>query len=64
MKSNSPLSYAIAALVGGSSSNLASAAAAADPNADSEGIQEIVVTAQRRTENMQEVPITIQALTA
>src|SRR3984957_9772118 len=64
MKSNSPLSYAIAALVGGSASNLASATAAADANADSEGIQEIVVTAQRRTENMQEVPITIQALTA
>ena len=64
MKSNSPLSYAIAAILGGSSSNLASATAAADANADSEGIQEIVVTAQRRTENMQEVPITIQALTA
>ena len=44
--------------------DLAYAAAAADTNADSEGIPEIVVTAQRRTENMQEVPITIQALTA
>jgi len=64
MKSNSPLSYAIAAILGGASSDLASAAAAADTNADSEGIPEIVVTAQRRTENMQEVPITIQALTA
>jgi outer membrane receptor protein involved in Fe transport len=31
---------------------------------DSEGIQEIVVTAQRRAENMQDVPITMQALTA
>ena len=64
MKSNSPLSYAIAAILGGASADLASAAAAADTNADSEGIPEIVVTAQRRTENMQEVPITIQALTA
>src|SRR5580658_744146 len=64
MKSNSPLSYAIAAILGGASSDLASAAAAADTNADSEGIPEIVVTAQRRSENMQEVPITIQALTA
>jgi hypothetical protein len=27
-------------------------------------IQEITVTAQRRTENIQDVPITIQALTA
>ena len=64
MKSNSPLSYAIAAILSGASSDLAYAAAAADTNADSEGIPEIVVTAQRRTENMQEVPITIQALTA
>src|SRR5580658_1853954 len=64
MKSNSPLSYAIAAILGGASSDLASAAAAADTNTDSQGIPEIVVTAQRRTENMQNVPITIQALTA
>ena len=31
---------------------------------DSAGISEIVVTAQRRAENMQDVPITMQALTA
>jgi iron complex outermembrane recepter protein len=65
MNSNSPLSYAIAAIVSGASAGLGPAASAAsDADASSEAIQEIVVTAQRRTENMQDVPITIQALTA
>jgi outer membrane receptor for ferrienterochelin and colicin len=35
--------------------------AAADSGSDA--IQELTVTAQRRTENMQDVPITIQAMT-
>ena len=39
-------------------------AATATDTSDSEGIQEITVTAQRRTENAQNVPITLQALTA
>jgi outer membrane receptor protein involved in Fe transport len=63
MNSNSKLSYAIAAILSGSSMGLAHAATATDTS-DSEGIQEITVTAQRRTENMQDVPITIQALTS
>jgi iron complex outermembrane recepter protein len=62
MNSNPKLSYAIAAILSGSSMGLAHAATATDTS-DSEGIQEITVTAQRRTENMQDVPITIQALT-
>ena len=37
-------------------------AAAATP--DTTQLATIIVTAQRRTENMQDVPITIQALTA
>jgi outer membrane receptor protein involved in Fe transport len=42
---------------------LAHAATATDASAsDSEGIQEIVVTAQRRNETIQNVPITIQAM--
>ena len=62
MNSNPKLSYAIAAILSGSAAGIAYAAPAAD--ASSDAIQEITVTAQRRTENMQDVPITIQALTA
>jgi outer membrane receptor protein involved in Fe transport len=61
MNSNQKLSVAIAAILSGSASGIAHAAPAADT--DVEAIQEIVVTAQRRTENAQDVPITIQALT-
>src|SRR3981081_2896274 len=63
MNSNSKLSYAIAAILSGGTAGLVHAASATDTEA-SEGIQEITVTAQRRTENMQNVPITITALTA
>ncbi len=63
---NSKLSYAIAAILGGSSAGMVHAAPAtdADANTTSDSIQEITVTAQRRTENMQDVPISIQAMTA
>ncbi len=67
MNSNSKLSYAIAAILSGTSmgaAHAATATAAATASSDSSEIQEITVTAQRRTENMQDVPITIQALTA
>jgi iron complex outermembrane recepter protein len=64
MHSNPKLTYAIAMLLGGSSANWVFAAPSPDADTSSEGIQEITVTAQRRTENMQDVPITIQALTA
>src|SRR4030088_2501165 len=63
MNSNSKLSYAIAAILSGGTAGLVHAASATDTEA-AEGIQEITVTAQRRTENMQNVPITITALTA
>jgi iron complex outermembrane recepter protein len=60
---NSKLSYAIAVILGGSSAGIAYAAPAADTDTSSDSIQEITVTAQRRSENMQDVPIQIQALT-
>jgi iron complex outermembrane receptor protein len=68
MNSNSKLSYAIAAILSTSAGGFAHAATATDtttPATDnsSDTIQEITVTAQRRTENAQDVPITIQALT-
>jgi iron complex outermembrane recepter protein len=63
MNSNPKLSRAIAAIL--SASALGSGAAYAAPaaeSADSEGILEVTVTAQRREESAQNVPITIQAL--
>src|SRR5471032_3186191 len=62
---NSKISYAIAAILGGASF----AAFAAEPatestNAGTDSIAEITVTAQRRTQNIQDVPISMQALTA
>src|SRR5271167_3141351 len=66
MNSNPKLSYAIAAILGGSALGLhvGTARAAADTAAaDSEGIPEVTVTATRRNESIQNVPITIQALT-
>ena len=63
MNSNSKLSYAIAVILSGGTAGFVHAAPT--PGADtSDAIQEITVTAQRRTENMQNVPITITALTA
>ena len=63
MHSYSKLSYAIAVILSGSAMSAAQAATATATDAsDSEGIQEITVTAQRRTESIQDVPITIQAL--
>src|SRR5579864_7162524 len=63
---NSKISYAVAAILGGASCAAIPAARAADTNAaeaGSEGLVEVTVTAQRRTENMQDVPISMQALT-
>src|ERR1700681_1911657 len=60
MNSNQKLGYAIAAILSGN----AAPVQAAPAETSSDAIQEITVTAQRRTENMQNVPITITALTA
>jgi outer membrane receptor protein involved in Fe transport len=62
---NSKVSIAIAAILGTASFGAAAAEPATD-NADagSDMLAEITVTAQRRTQNMQDVPISMQALTA
>src|ERR1700732_5237433 len=64
MQSHSKLTYAIAAILGGGAFGSAVAANSTDANSASDQIQEITVTAQRRSENVQNVPIAIQALTA
>jgi iron complex outermembrane receptor protein len=62
MNSNPKLSYAIAAILSGTSVGISHAATATDAS-DSDSIQEITVTAQRRSQSIQDVPITIQAIT-
>ena len=62
MNSNSKLSYAIAAILSGAAVGAVHAAPASADSSDQ--IAPITVTAQRRTENIQNVPITIQALTS
>src|SRR5215469_309319 len=67
----SKISYAVAAILSGASVSALADGPAAPPdtaessvNRSSEGLAEIVVTAQRRSQNMQDVPISMQALTA
>src|SRR5450631_7620 len=63
MNSNTKLSYAIAAILSGSSSAYAQTVTET-PTAESvDQIQTITVTAQRRSESIQDVPISIQAFT-
>jgi iron complex outermembrane receptor protein len=63
MNSNSKLSYAIAAILGSSAVGMVHAAPASDAESNADMITEITVTAQRRTENIQDVPISIRAIT-
>jgi iron complex outermembrane receptor protein len=62
MNSNSKLSYAIAAILSGAPLGISYAATATDAT-DTDAIQEITVTATRRNETIENVPITIQAVT-
>ena len=65
MNTNQKLSLAISAVLSGyaGTSFAAPAVAAADTDVNGAGIEEILVTAQRRSESIQNVPITIQAIT-
>jgi iron complex outermembrane receptor protein len=64
MKANPKLACAIGAILSGVGGGGIARAAIADEADTTDQIQEITVTAQRRAENMQNVPVTIQALTA
>src|SRR5450432_1882666 len=66
---NSKISYAVAAVIAGAACAAANTARAADATAtvtdtSNEGLQEITVTANRRSQSMQDVPIAMQAFTA
>ena len=64
MKINQNCARAVAAILGTHAAGGAYAAATPDQSeASTGGIQEVVVTAQRRSENVQDVPIAIQAFT-
>jgi iron complex outermembrane recepter protein len=64
MKPNSKISAAVAAILWAPSTTIVFAAPADTAAATGTGgeLQEVVVTAERRTENIQDVPITIQAI--
>jgi outer membrane receptor protein involved in Fe transport len=64
LPARSKLSCAIATILGSGSAAYGATAYAADAGASGDRIEEIIVTAQRRTENIQNVPIAIQALTS
>ena len=64
MKINQKCARAVAAILGTHAAGAAYAVSTADqPGASTGGIEEVVVTAQRRSENAQDVPIAIQAFT-
>jgi iron complex outermembrane recepter protein len=63
MDLHSKLSCAIAAILGSGACTNAFSADTSDTSSASDQIQEIIVTAQRRSENIQNVPIALQALT-
>src|SRR5258708_23178122 len=62
---NSKVSYAVAAILSGAAF-AAQAADTANENADANAgsVEEITVTAQRRSQSIQDVPISMQAFTA
>ena len=62
MKINQKVAYAITTILSACAGAAYAADATAPDEASTGGISEVLVTAQRRSESIQDVPITIQAL--
>jgi outer membrane receptor protein involved in Fe transport len=62
--SYSKLALAIAAALSGSAAMHVMPASAADTSSDSGTLEEVIVTARKRTENLQDVPISIDVFTS
>jgi len=58
------LSLAIAAALSGAGTAHMAPALAADASADTSTLEEVIVTARKRTENLQDVPMSIDVYTA
>ena len=63
MKANTRLSRAIAAILSAHAAQAVYAAETESETAASGALQEVIVTAERRSESIQNVPITVQAFT-
>ena len=63
VKKYTPVSYAIMVILATASATAAHAADAEEATANEDSIADVIVTAQRRSESIQNVPITIQAIT-
>jgi outer membrane receptor protein involved in Fe transport len=63
MSFNQKCAHAVATILAAHATSAAFGAAPADDAAAAGGVTEVVVTAQRRSENIQDVPIAIQAFT-
>ena len=64
LKKYTPVSYAVMAILMSARGGAVHAADAEEPAVSDESIGEVIVTATRRSENIQNVPIAIQALTS
>ncbi len=64
MTASNTLSIAVVCALAGIGAGVPAAAIAAEPTAQDQGLEEVVVTARKREERLQDVPIAVSAVTA